>query len=810
MLDMTTMPRGLSAREAAERLRQYGPNKITAEQHLPGVKAFLERFRNPLIIILLAAAVASALLGDTLTFIIISVIVALSVLLDFINTYRSQKAAKELGDRVRVKAVVWRDGRQETILLARVVPGDIIELEAGKVVPADGKVLNAKDLYVNESALTGESFPQPKTPDAPLYMGSSVTSGEAIMQVTSTGKQTQFSKIAESLMQSLPTEFDRELSQFSLLIVRLTGILVALIFIINILFHHTFLGSLLFSLALAVGLTPSLLPLLMTLNLTKGSLKMAREGVIVKKLSAIQNFGSMDVLCTDKTGTLTEDRITLVKYLDGNGQQSDEVLLQAYLTSVYTSAFESPMDRAVKSFRHLSTEGYKKLDEVPFTFERKRESAVVRHDGKIMLITKGAPETVLQICTSLADGRAWSPSVARKINAQYIALSQDGFRVLAIASKMTSKTKNVEATDETDMVFQGFVAFLDPAKKSAGDALRKMQKYGVQVKIISGDNLLVNLRIAADIKLKVVGTLTGDEIEKLNDLELMQRAEKTTIFARVNPEQKLRIIQLLQRNEHVVGYLGDGINDAPSLKAADIGISVNNAVDVAKGAADLILLHKSLGELIEGVIEGRRTFANTMKYLMMSLSSNFGNMFSMAGASLFLPFLPMLAPQILLNNLLYDASQFALPVDKVDDDLVARPHRLSLKGIKRFMLIFGPLSSLFDFATFGVLLLAFHLPEGSFQAGWFLESILTQIFVVYIVRTRHIPFVQSWPSWPLILSTLSAAVIAGAVIFTSLGAFFHFGELQPAVAWKIGAIVAIYLVAAQFVKVQFYKRTTIV
>ncbi len=806
--DIATI-KGLSEQEAAQRLAKYGPNRFADQKRLPGMVAFLARFKNPLVITLLLAATLSAFLGDVVSFFIILAIITLSVVLDFVNTYRSEKAAEALKNRVKVLADVIRDGKELSVPLAHLVPGDIVRLSAGRLIPADGKVYQSKDLYVNESALNGESFPQIKPADAPLYMGSSVTSGSAYMELVTTGKDTKFAHIAQAIGQETETEFDREIKQFSLLILRITFVLVVSIFAFNAFFKHDLLGSLLFSLALAVGLTPELLPLIITLNLTKGSLAMARHGVIVKQLSAIQNFGSMDVLCTDKTGTLTEDRITLVQYVDGLGHSSEDVLHYSYLVSAYTSGFESPLDRAVKEFRHLSTKGYAKLDEIPFTFERKRESVIVRHDHQPLLITEGAPEEVMPLCTSTAAGHQFATATKKQIHKEYELLSSQGYRVLAVATRTGVKPSGNEADQERDLVFQGFIAFLDPAKKSVSSTIEKIRAYGVEIKIISGDNDLVNRRIASEINLPTKGLMLGTEIDRLNDAELAEKVEQTTIFARVSPEQKLRIIHVLQHNGHVVGYMGDGINDAPALKAADTGISVNNAVDVAKGTADLILLHKSLDELIEGVIEGRRTFANTLKYLMMALSSNFGNMFSMAAASIFLPFLPMLATQILFNNLIYDTSQFALPQDNVDEEYVNQPHRLSISGIKKFMWVFGPLSSLFDFATFGALLFMFHLGERGFQAGWFLESILTQIFVVYIIRTRKLPFIQSRPSWTLVVSTLTMATLACVAVLSPFRGIFRFGALPPASLVFIAVIVIVYLAAAQIAKAAFYRRVSL-
>jgi P-type Mg2+ transporter len=732
--------------------------------------------------------------------------VLISTVLDFINTYRAGRTAEALKDRVRVKAEVLRDGNWTSLPLRELVPGDVVKLQAGRLIPADGEVVEGKDLYANESALTGESFPQPKAPSASLYLGASITSGEGLMRVDRTGAATKFSHLAHQLTsESQPTEFDHEINDFSLLIIKITSFLVIFIFAVNIFFHHAFLESLLFSVALAVGLTPELLPLIITLNLTKGSLAMAKHGVIVKQLSSIQNFGSMDVLCTDKTGTLTEDHIALVRHVDGFGAESESVLLYGYLASLYTTGFTNPLDRAVRAFKNVNTHGYRKLDEIPYDFERKRESVVVAHGTGRLLISKGAPEEIMRICTHYAGGRPFE-SVKSKVQAEYEHLSAEGFRVLAVATHHVPDRPDYEPSSEHGLTFAGFMAFLDPAKQSAGPTLEQISAHGVEVKIITGDNALVTRKIANDIGLNITGLLTGDEIEHMSRTQFAAAVERTTIFARVNPEQKLRVIEALRANRHVVGYLGDGINDAPALKAADIGISVQSGVDVAKASADLILLHKSLETLINGVIEGRRTYANTLKYLMMSLSSNFGNMFSMAAASLFLPFLPMLATQILLTNLLYNVSQFAIPLDNVDPDATSRPRKLSIKGLAKAMWVFGPFSSLFDFATFGVLLLVFHFGEASFQTGWFLESVATQTFVVYIIRTRHIPFLQSRPSTYLVLSTLGTVLIGYFIALSPLAHYFGFGAIPSAALAAVACISLTYLVLSEFVKRQFFRR----
>lgn len=804
----TGKKQGLTSAEAAKRLRQYGPNQMAESKRISGLVDFLVRFKNPLVLILIFAAFISALTGDPVSASIIIGIVLLSVLLDFYNTFKSQRAAEELREKVQVLARVVRDGKTADLLLAQIVPGDAVELEAGDLVPADGKILQAKDFFLDESALTGESFPSEKEPGARLFLGTSVISGTATMEVEFTGRQTKFSHIAQSLEGAeQPTEFDRNIKDFSYLIMKITFVLVICIFLINALLKANILESFLFSAALAVGLTPELLPMIIALNLSKGSLNMSKHGVIVKKLSAIQNFGSMDVLCTDKTGTLTEDNIVLVKYMDAAGVADEKIFEYAYLTSVFRSGFHNPLDTAIKKFKKISTTHFTKLDEIPFDFERRRDSVVVESSDGKQLVAKGAPEGLWPICHHYKkEGEKMTPHLLKQLEDEYRQLSQDGFRVLGIAYKPISEAKKVYTKDdETGLIFLGFVAFLDPPKKSVTETLKLLEHYGITIKIITGDNDLVTKKIASEIQLPVKGMLLGDEIEKMSDHELVKAVEENTIFARVNPEQKKRVIISLQKNGHTVGYMGDGINDAPSLKAADVGISVNNAVNVAKDSADLILMHKSLHDLANGVVQGRRTFANTMKYLMMALSSNFGNMFSMAGASLFFKFLPMLPTQILFNNLLYDSSQFTIPLDEVDHDDVLKPRRLNLKFIKKFMLVFGPLSSIFDFATFYLLFVVFKFADSKFQTGWFLESLATQALVIFIIRTKRLPFLQSSPSKYLAVSVLAAVVAGWWVALSRFGAVFKFEVLPAAAVFGIILITLIYLVLVELVKRRFYR-----
>ncbi|MDR3642368.1 MAG: magnesium-translocating P-type ATPase [Candidatus Doudnabacteria bacterium] len=801
---------GLSGAEAGRRLRQYGYNEIAESKKLSGLLAFLVRFKNPLVLILIFAAVVSALTGDPVGASIIIAIVVISVFLDFFNTYKSQKAAEELKEKVMVTAEVIRDGKVTPLPLRMIVPGDVIELEAGDVIPADGKIILEKDLFLNESSLTGESFPSEKQVDMPAFLGTSVVTGTGRMLVELTGKKTKFSKIAESLEENQrPTEFERSIKDFSYLIMKITFVLVIFIFFVNAILKGggAILESFLFAAALAVGLTPELLPMIITINLSKGSLAMAKHGVIVKKLSSIQNFGAMDILCTDKTGTLTEDKIELVKYVNAEGQADEKIFDYAFISSSFRSGFKNPLDGAVKEFKPFDVSGYRKIDEIPFDYQRKRDSIIVKTPGGHELVSKGAPEEMFATCGyyKTAENKL-TAGIAKKLEAEYQALSKDGFRVLAVAKKAVEEKLAYTKEDEKDLIILGFIAFLDPPKKTVTETLKILENYGIGIKIITGDNELVTQKIAQEIQLQVTGVLVGSEIEKLHEHQLAVAVEKTTIFARVTPDQKKLIIETLQKNNHVVGFMGDGINDAPSLKAADVGISVNNAVDVAKESADLILLHKSLKELVNGVIQGRKTFANTLKYLMMGLSSNFGNMFSMAGASLFFPFLPMLPTQILLNNLLYDGSQFVIPLDNVDDEAIKKPRKMKIHFLRRFMVVFGILSSVFDFVTFFVLTYVFHYTNHAFQTGWFITSFATQILVVFVIRTKAIPFYSSKPAKSLIISVFAFLALAFFFALGPIKNIFGFAPLSIAMIFSALLITLLYLITIEFAKRKFYQR----
>ena len=807
---------GLTSIEARKRLLRHGPNTVYKKKRLRPVIAFVEKFNSPLLLILVIASIISFFLGERTNSVIILSMVLLSAVLDFTNSYRSEKAVSRLTSRVATSATVLRDGIRQEIDLSLLVPGDVIFLSAGDVVPADAELITAEDFFVNQATLTGESFPVEKQPNgdtghAIVFMGTSVVTGSATAIVKTTGPMTEFGKIAQRLGQAVPdSDFDKAIKNFSYFIMRITILLILTAFAIHIILGHTMFETFLFAVAVAIGITPELLPVIISVSLSRGSMNMAKKDVIVKHLPAIQNFGSMNVLCTDKTGTLTEDKIVMVNYLDTFGNAYEPIFLYSYISSAFHTGVKNPLDAAIAQHKKLDIAAYTKIDELPFDFERKRGSIVVTRDGAGLLITKGTPEDVLAISTSCEQDGApclFSPDLVRTATERYRQLSEDGYRVLAVAIRPIEVRSTPYATEaERDMTFLGFIIFLDPPKATAHEAVHDLHELGVEIKILTGDSDILTRKICLAIGLPVRGIMTGTEVSAMNDTELMHHARTTTIFARINPEQKERIVLALKRMGSVVGYLGDGINDAPALRAADVSISVNNAVDVAKETASIILLRKSLRALRDGVIEGRKTFHNTTKYILMGLSSNFGNMLSMTAISLFIPFLPMLPSQILLNNFLYDSSQVTLPTDSVDDHDVKTPPKWDLSLLKRFMLVFGLLSSAFDFVTFGILYFGFNLSERQFQTGWFIESLATQVFVIYVIRTKKIPFLQSTPS-PLLLATTLVAVLIGWVIpFTSLGDYFLFGALPLHVLASITLIIVAYLVAVEFAKRIFYAR----
>jgi len=815
---------GLSSDEAEKRLEIYGYNELAKRRKRAAIVEFLLHFRSPLVIILLVAGLISGFLGEIANVVIIFSIVFLSVVLDFYQESKAERAAEMLKERVTTTATVLRDGVKREIKLSEIVPGDVIYLSAGDIVPADARIISAKDLFVNQSALTGESFPVEKTPTRPkskdtsitewtnyLFMGTSVVSGTATAVVVRTGGFTEYGKIAKRLVVREPeTEFEKGIKNFGFLIMEITFLLVMFVFFINALYKRDVLESLLFAVALAVGLTPELLPMIISVNLSKGAIAMSKKGVIVKRLASIQNFGSMDVLCTDKTGTLTENRIQLVLHVDINGEDSERVLLYSYLNSYWQTGLKSPLDEAILKYRDIDVSGFQKVDEIPFDFVRKRLSIVVEHENQRFMITKGAPEEISRICAyyELGDILAdITDELHRKIEQKYLELSAEGFRVLGVAYKRLREYKPVyTANDENEMVFLGFVAFLDPPKETARESLQLLSKAGVEVKILTGDNEFVTRKVCEHLGLEIKGIVLGSEIAQMHDDALARVVEEANVFCRVTPAQKDRIINSLRNNGHVVGFLGDGINDAPSMRSADVGISVNNAVDVAKESADIILLQTDLTVLHDGVLEGRKTFGNTMKYIMMGTSSNFGNMFSVAGASLFLDFLPMLPTQILLNNLLYDLSQSTVPTDSVDHEYIEKPKRWDISFIRRFMIFLGPISSIFDFLTFFIMLFVFNATEPLFQTAWFLESLSTQTLVIFVIRTRKSPFYRSKPSESLLVSSIAIVAFALILPFTPLGELFDFVAPPLTFFIVLAGLICAYLMLVDAVKKWFYKR----
>ncbi len=814
---------GLTGAEAEQREITYGKNDLSPVRKQPIIIQFLSHFKNLLVIILLIAATISVFLGQTVDATIIFVIIIASVTLDFFQEYKAGNAAELLRQKIISQASVLRDGDQRELPITNLVPGDVVSLSAGDLVPADARVLMARDFFVNQSALTGEPFPIEKNADLGdstkpiteagnyILLGTSVVSGSATAMITKTGPSTEFGKIAKTLIDRPPeTEFERGLKQFSYLMSKFIFSLVIFVFFVNTLFRHGILESLLFSVALAVGMTPELLPMILSLNLSKGSIAMSEKGAIVKHPESIQNFGSMDVLCTDKTGTLTENKISLIKHIDIEGNDSDQVLLYSYINSFFDTGLKSPLDAAIVNFRHLGIEGYQKIDEIPFDFIRRRLSVVVSRGTDHLLISKGAPESVLSVCRSVErNGKIeiLADDVRMQINELYEAQSKDGFRTLAVCYRVLDpKQDKYSVSDEQDMTLVGLVTFIDPPKESALGSVQQLAASGIELKILTGDNELVTKKTCELIGLHVKGVLTGAEIEPMDQEALSRVVENVTIFSRLNPIQKNRVMNAFKRNGHVVGFMGDGINDAPSIREADVGISVENAVDIAKESADIILLKNDLSILHDGVLEGRKTFGNTMKYILMGTSSNFGNMFSVAGASLFLPFLPMLPIQILLNNLLYDISQSTIPTDNVDASYANTPKKWDVEFIKKFITIFGPISSIFDFITFFILLLVFKADAALFQTSWFIESICTQTLVIFVIRTRVFPFYQSRPSKFLLASTLSIVVIGCVLPFTILGSIFGF--VPPPVQFfaVLAGLVVAYLIIVELVKRWFYRR----
>ncbi len=842
LLRLGTSTQGLSSQQAEQNLNIYGTNELARKQKRSGIVSFLLHFKSPLILILLFAAAFAGYTGDVPDFTIIVVIVLISVIIDHYQESKAENAAELLKEKVTTTATVLRDGLKKELKLSQIVPGDIIYLSAGDIAPADSRIISGKDLFINQSSLTGESFPVEKTANKLetvnlssgsitdwnnyLFMGTSVVSGSSTAVVVKTGGSTEYGKIAKKLVAKPPeTEFERGVKGFSYLIMQVTFVLVIFVFIVLTLFHRPLVESLLFAAALAVGLTPELLPMIITMNLSKGAVNMSKKGVIVKHLPSIENFGSMNILCTDKTGTLTENKISLVLHIDSEGNDDDKVFLYSYLNSYFETGLKSPLDDAILSHKEINVQGFQKIDEVPFDFIRRRVSVVVEKERERFFIAKGAPEDILKISNYCEIGgiiQDITEDVRKKIEQKFFDLSAEGLRALGVAYKKLREDKAAyTVNDESDMIFLGFVAFLDPPKESTKESLRLLAKEGVELKILTGDNELVTRKVCEQLGFEIKGVVLGNDMLQMTDDALARVVEDANVFARVTPAQKDRIINLLKSNGHVVGFMGDGINDAPSLKTSDVGISVNNAVDVAKESADIILLESDLTVLAEGVIEGRKTFGNTMKYVMMGISSNFGNMFSVAGAALFLPFLPMLAIMILLNNLLYTLSQTTIATDNVDEEYIERPKRWDISFIRNFMIVEGPLSSIFDYATFFTMYLVFGIPvtaaasgiplasvfqQHMFETAWFVESLITQTLVVFVIRTRQSPFWKSRPGKYLVISSLSIVAVALIIPYTAVGKLFHFVPPPPLFYAFLVFFIVAYLFLAEAVKKWFYKR----
>ena len=825
LAELRATPAGLEAAEAARRLEAHGANVLRPRRRRSLALQFLSRFANPLVLLLLVAAAIAGFTGDAASFGLIATVVAASVTLDFVQEYRSGNAAEKLKQSVALRAEVVRPGGVEETTADRLVPGDVIRLAAGALVPADGRVLEARDFFVNQSLLTGEPYPVEKRPDDlpaaaadpgaaanTAFMGTTVVSGSATLLVCRTGADTALGEISDRLQQRPPaTAFETGIRRYGDLILRLAILMVLFVLLVNALFHRPWLESFLFAVALAVGLTPELLPMIVSISLARGALRMARQRVIVKRLPAVHDLGSMDVLCTDKTGTLTEAQIRLEKHLDPLGADSPRPLLLAVLNSTLETGLRNPMDEAVLRHTEVDVSAWRKVDEVPFDFDRRRVSVLADDGARRLLVLKGAFEDVLRESASYeaagpADQRPLDAAARAAITARFEALGREGYRVLGVAWKQTPRDQaHARVSDECDLVFAGFAAFEDPPKASAAAALKALAASGVAVKIVTGDNELVTQHVCAELGLAVTGVLTGAEIQDLGDPALAARAEGANLFCRVTPGQKSRVIQALRARGHVVGYLGDGINDAPSIHAADVGLSVDGAVDVAREAADLILLDHDLGVLHRGVREGRRTYGNVMKYVMMGTSSNFGNMFSMAGGTLVLPFLPLLPVQILVNNFLYDLSEIPVPMDRVDAEVVARPRRWDVANVRRFMLVVGPVSSVFDFLTFWVLLHVFRAGEALFHTGWFVESLCTQVLVIFVIRTRRSPL-RSRPSAALAATSLAVVAVAIALPYTPAGAALGFVALPGLFFPILAGMVVVYLAMVEGAKRLFYRR----
>ncbi len=820
---LRSSPQGLSQEEAEQRLETNGPNILRARREVTPLKLFLNQFKSPIMLILIFATIMSGpVLQDWTDATIILLIVLGSAVLSFTQENNAHNAAEKLRAQLSIKANVWRDGQIRSISTEQIVIGDVVSLSAGSLIPADGIIIEAKDFYVSQAVLTGETFPVEKFPGTlpekaslvertnMVYMGTNVRSGSAKVLIVTTGIRTSFGQIAAKLNLRPPeTEFERGIKRLGYLLTEFMLVLVIAIFALNVYFNKPILDSLLFSVALAVGLTPQLLPAIININLSRGSQIMAKLGVIVRRLEALENFGSMDTLCTDKTGTLTQGVVNLDNATDTQGNPSEDVYRYAFINARLQTGMANPLDDAILAKQALDMAGIEKVDEIPYDFSRKRLSVVVREKGQEIMIIKGAFESILKVCTqTMTNGQAGEldDEAHDQVEQRYQGWSEQGFRVLGAAIKpIENHTGNFTQADEKEMIFIGFLLFFDPPKPGILKTIQELEQLGVQLKIITGDNHLVARHTADAVGLMVSGVITGDNLDTMAESALMYAVQHNNIFAEVDPAQKDRIILALKKAGQVVGYMGDGINDAPSLHSADVGISVENAVDVAKEAADFVLLKTDLEVLRQGIMQGRKTFANSLKYVFMATSANFGNMFSVAGASLFLSFLPMLPKQILLINFLTDLPEMTIASDNVDDVFIQRPHRWDVGFIRRFMLVFGPLSSVFDFLTFGTLLLLLHADQRLFHTGWFIESVFSAALVVFAVRTR-LPFIRSQPSRAMMLVTLIVGLVTLALPYSPLANVLGFRPLNISTLGLIAVIVIFYFISAELVKRWFYRR----
>ena len=812
---------GLTSTEAQIRLKKYGSNSLKTQRNKSVFTLLFAQVKNPIILILLAASCLSLFLHNVVDASIILSIVIISGLLGFWQEYSASNAIGKLLAIVQVKVTVLRDGNQQDIRIEDIVPGDVVVLNAGDIVPGDCLLIESNDLFADEAMLTGETFPVEKnvsvlTADTSLaqrtnavWMGTHIVSGSAKALVILTAQKSEFGKVSERLKLKAPeTEFERGIRRFGYFLGELTLILVVIIFAVNVYLHRPVLEAFLFSLALAVGLTPQLLPAIISINLAHGAKKMAVKKVIVKRLASIENFGSMNIICSDKTGTLTEGTIKVESALDVTGVASDKVFLYSYINAFYETGFTNPIDQAILNFNKPDLKGFQKQDEIPYDFIRKRLSILVKTGSSCLMITKGALSNILEICTNAEtnDGRTVAiENLKADIQKHFEEFSNLGYRTLGVAFKNLDNNAQINKSEEKDMTFAGFLTLFDPPKPNVAETVAALKKLGVSLKVITGDNYLVAASLSKKMGLEGNEIVTGTQLRLMSDGALLRKVGLVDVFVEIEPNQKERIIIAMRKAGNVVGYMGDGINDASALHAADVGISVDTAADVAKDAADIVLLEKDLSVLVEGVREGRTTFANTLKYVFMATSANFGNMFSMAGLSLFIPFLPMLPKQILLTNLLTDFPEMTIATDNVDAEMISYPRRWDIKAIRKFMITFGLVSSLFDFITFGLLLLVLHSSEGQFRTGWFIESVISASIIVLVIRSRK-PFFKSKPGRYLLITTLAIAVLTFILPFTPLGSVFGFLPLKLNTGLLLLLIVIFYIVVAEITKTIFYKK----